>query len=139
MAAGLSEKKQLYAPMIARITNVELLTPLEKKFGILLPDGKILGHQPGQFVQVSIFGYGEAPISVCSSPTRVPGFELTVRNTGRLTDKMHSLPEGSLIGIRGPLGNGFDINALSGKDILFVCGGIGLAPLKSLISSCGKI
>ena len=133
MATVLSEKKQLYNPLIARIANVETLTYLEKRFEIMLPDGQILGHKPGQFVEVSIFGYGEAPISVSSSPTRVPAFELTVRNAGRLTDKMHTLKAGNFIGIRGPYGNGFDLNALTGKDILFVCGGIGLAPLKSLI------
>jgi len=63
----------------------------------------------------------------------MPAFELTVRNVGRITDKMHRLQAGSLIGIRGPYGNGFELEKLTGKDILFVCGGIGLAPLKSLI------
>ena len=125
--------QDLYDPLISKISKVEQLTYSEKKFEINLPDNMVLNHKPGHFVQVSIFGYGEAPISICSSPTKSPSFELTVRKTGRLTDKMHQLDSGSLIGIRGPYGNGFDVSQFKGKDMLFVCGGIGLAPLKSLI------
>jgi sulfite reductase subunit B len=123
----------LYYPLIAKVMQVEPLTVLEKRFEIALPGNRILGHQPGQFVEVSIFGYGEAPISVCSSPTKTPTFELTVRNVGKLTDKMHQLPAGSQIGIRGPFGHGFKVEDFQGKDMLYVCAGIGLAPLKSLI------
>jgi len=127
------KKQDLYYPLISTIQQVETLTATEKRFEIALPDEQILGHKPGQFVEVSIFGFGEAPISICSSPTKMPTFELTVRRTGKLTDKMHELQAGSQLGIRGPYGNGFDVSAFKGKDILFVCGGIGLAPLKSLI------
>lgn len=127
------DKQDLYYPMMSEILKVEQLTACEKRFEIALPDNKPLGHQPGQFVEVSIFGFGEAPISICSSPTKNPSFELTVRKTGRLTDKMHTLEAGGKLGIRGPFGNGFDVEALKGKDMLFIAGGIGLAPLKSLI------
>jgi len=127
------EKQDLYYPMMSEIVKVETLTALEKRFEIALPDNQVLRHNPGQFVEVSIFGFGEAPISICSSPTNIPNFELTVRNAGKLTDKMHTLKAGDKLGIRGPFGNGFDVNAFAGKDMLFICGGIGLAPLKSLI------
>ena len=127
------EIKDLYTPVIATISLVEQLTFSEKRFWIKLPRNQKLNHQPGQFVEVSIFGFGEAPISISSSPTRAPGFELTVRRTGRLTEKMHQLGVGSQIGIRGPFGNGFDVQRFKGKDMLFIAGGIGLAPLKSLI------
>ncbi len=127
------KKEDLYNPLISTITEVETLTLTEKRFKIALPDNRPLNHKPGQFVEVSIFGFGEAPISICSSPTKSPHFELTVRRTGRLTDKMHELEAGSQLGIRGPFGNGFDVDAFKGRDMLFVCGGIGLAPLKSLI------
>jgi sulfite reductase subunit B len=133
MEALAVESKSLYTPLMSEIQKIETLTLLEKKFKIHLPDNLSLDHKAGQFVEVSIFGFGEAPISICSSPTRGPGFELTVRKTGRLTDKMHLLTEGSQLGIRGPFGNGFDIEPFLKKDMLFVCGGIGLAPLKSLI------
>jgi sulfite reductase subunit B len=133
MEALAVESKTLYNPVMSEILKVDDLTETEKKFEIILPDEMPLGHKPGQFVEVSIFGFGEAPISICSSPTKSPSFELTVRRTGRVTDKMHLLDEGSLLGIRGPFGNGFDVEKFYKKDILFVCGGIGLAPLKSLI------
>lgn len=124
----------LYSPTMATILKVEELTSTEKRFEIKLPDNTALGHKPGQFVEVSLFGFGEAPISICSSPTKnMNTFDLTVRRTGRLTDKMHSLAGGETLGIRGPFGNGFDISRFEGKDVLFVAGGIGLAPLKSLI------
>jgi len=133
MEALAVESKSLYNPLISKIIKVETLTPLEKRFEILLPGDLNLDHKPGQFVEVSLFGFGEAPISICSSPTKAPSFELTVRNAGRLTDKMHLLTEGSQVGIRGPFGNGFDVAPFKKKDMRFVCGGIGLAPLKSLI------
>ena len=133
MEALAVEAKELYLPLMSEILRVDDLTETEKKFEIILPDNQPLGHKPGQFVEVSIFGFGEAPISICSSPTKSPSFELTVRKTGRLTDKMHLLKEGNLLGIRGPFGNGFDVQKFHQKDMLFVCGGIGLAPLKSLI------
>jgi sulfhydrogenase subunit gamma (sulfur reductase) len=133
METMLAAKTELYLPQMSTITRVDDLTAQEKRFEIELPSGQILGHKPGQFVEVSIFGFGEAPISICSSPTHKPNFELTVRKTGRLTDKMHNLTAGSRIGIRGPFGNGFEVERFYGKDMLFVAGGIGLAPLKSMI------
>lgn len=133
MQTSVIEKQNLYNPLISEIKNVEKLTSTEMKFEIALPDNKILDHKPGQFVEVSIFGFGEAPISICSSPTKTPNFDLTVRKVGRLTEKIHEMNTGSKIGIRGPFGNGFDVEKFKGKDLLYVCGGIGLAPLKSLI------
>ena len=127
------ESKSLYNPLMSEIVKVQTLTQLEKRFEIRLPDDLSLDHKPGQFVEVSLFGFGEAPISISSSPTRTPTFDLTVRNVGRLTDKMHLLTEGNQLGIRGPFGNGFDVVPFKKKDMLFICGGIGLAPLKSLI------
>ena len=129
----IAEKQTLYNPVISEILKVEELTPTEKRFEIALPENQELGHKPGQFVEVSIFGFGEAPISISSSPTKEKTFDLTVRRTGRLTDEMHKLTNGSKIGIRGPFGNGFDVEKFKGKDILFVAAGLGLAPLKSLI------
>ncbi|NQT20292.1 MAG: FAD/NAD(P)-binding protein [Planctomycetes bacterium] len=131
-ACSCSEK--LYLPRPATIVKVRQVTPTEKLFELRLDDGSDLGHQPGQFVEVSLFGYGEAPISVSSSPTRKGTFELCVRAAGSLTNAMHKLPEGATIGIRGPYGNGFDTEQLKGKDILFIGGGIGLVPLRSLIN-----
>ncbi|MBO8129956.1 MAG: FAD/NAD(P)-binding protein [Candidatus Marinimicrobia bacterium] len=128
------EKKILYAPEISEIIEAKFLTATEKFFKIKLPGGRDLKHIPGQFVQVSLFGVGEAPISVCSSPTQKGFFELTIRKVGMLTEKIHELEAGDKIGIRGPYGRGFDVNAFKGKDILIIGGGIGIVPLRSLIN-----
>jgi len=98
-----------------------------------MADGKPLGHMPGQFVQASLFGVGEAPISLCSSPTRAPEFELCVRAAGDVTDKLHQVAPGDYLGIRGPFGKGFPLTEMQKKDILIIAGGIGIAPLRSLI------
>ncbi len=123
----------LYLPNLAQIVRTQSLTSMEKLFEIRLRNGQDLGHQPGQFVEVSLFGIGEAPISVSSSPTQKGSFELAVRAVGNVTQALHSLPPGATLGIRGPFGKGFPLDAIKGKDLLFVAGGIGLVPLRSLI------
>lgn len=124
-----------YKPMKARIAAMHKYTQYETLFRIELDGKKELGHKPGQFVQVSLFGYGEAPISICSSPTDKNYFDLTVRRvpTGTVTSAMHKLEVGSELGIRGPYGNAFPLDKMSGKDILIVAGGLGIVPLRSLI------
>ncbi len=122
-----------FLPKLARIVAAEQFTEKEKWFRLVFQDGKPLGHKPLGFVEVSVFGVGEAPISVCSSPTRVDAFELCVRAVGSVTNALHRLGEGDTVGIRGPLGNGFDADAHKGADFLFVAGGLGLAPARSLI------
>jgi NAD(P)H-flavin reductase len=78
-------------------------------------------------------GAGEAPISISSSPTRGPHLELTVRKTGKVTTALHRLKEGDTVGIRGPFGSFFDIERFKGKNVLLIPGGLGLAPMRSLI------
>ncbi len=125
----------LFMPMLARIIRADQLTALEKVFTVDLPSGKSLGHQPGQFVEVSVFGVGEAPISISSSPSRSNGrFELCVRRVGDVTGALHRLRIGDTVGVRGPYGRGFPIERFRGKDLLFAPGGLGLAPLRSLIN-----
>ena len=125
----------LYTPELAHLTSVRPLTELEKLFSVELPDGRSLGHDPGQFVMLSIPGVGEAPISITSSPSRSNGtFELCVRQVGDVTGVLHQLDAGDMVGIRGPFGEGFPIDKMRGKDMLFAPGGLGLAPLRSLIN-----
>jgi len=128
--------RSLYRPVDCEILAVSDLTPNEKLFRLCLADGAPLGQLPGQFVQVSLLGWGEAPISVASSPTRSGWFELGVRRTGSLTGAMHQLKAGDRIGIRGPFGRPFDLAGLRGRDLLLISGGCGLAPLRSLIQYC---
>ncbi len=82
---------------------------------------------------LSVIGTGEAPFSISSSPTRPGIIELCVRRIGRVTDALFDLPPNSLVGIRGPYGNGFPIEHLEGNDLLLVAGGLGVAPLRSLL------
>jgi NAD(P)H-flavin reductase len=125
----------IYLPTTATIADIRSVGKREKVFTIELPKGVSLGNQPGQFVEVSILGVGEAPISISSSPSRSNGsFELCVRKAGDLTGVMHTLKVGDTLGIRGPFGRGFPIERFRGKDMLFAPGGLGLAPLRSLIN-----
>jgi len=121
-----------YVPLIATIKSVNTLTPTEKVFEIELPDGKQLNHNPGQFVQLLIPGIGEAPISICSSPTD-NNFFLTIRKVGDVTTAVHNMKAGDKVGIRGAFGFGFPVEKMKGSDIVMVAGGIGLAPLRSVI------
>ncbi len=93
-------------------------------------------YQPGQFMMVSLPHCGEAPISFSSTPTRPGAIHLSVRKAGKLTGAMHALVEGAVIGLRGPYGRPFPMQNLKGKNLLFVAGGIGLAPLRSVINAC---
>ncbi|MCW5977735.1 MAG: FAD/NAD(P)-binding protein [Bryobacteraceae bacterium] len=125
-----------FLPQIARIDAVRDETPDTKTFSLRFrePDeARAFRFLPGQFIELSVFGYGEAPFCLASSPTRSGMFETTIRRTGKLTDALHRLECGEEVGIRGPFGNGFDMEGARGKDLLFVAGGIGLPPLRSLI------
>jgi NAD(P)H-flavin reductase/NAD-dependent dihydropyrimidine dehydrogenase PreA subunit len=123
-----------YVPRLATIVKKVPLTANEILFDIKLNDGSELHHKPGQFVEVSVFGVGEAPISLSSPPTKKGTFQLCVRKVGSVTTKLHTLNVGDLVGVRGPFGNGFDADFLKGKDLLFIAGGLGIAPLRSLFN-----
>ena len=126
----------VFLPRIARIDAARDETPDTKTFTLRFREpenSKAFRFLPGQFVELSVFGYGEAPFCIASSPTRPDTFETTIRRTGSLTDALHQLGPGAEVGIRGPFGNGFDVEGAHGKDLLFVAGGIGLPPLRSLI------
>lgn len=129
--AGLED---LYHPVMAEIKEAKHLTSMETFYRIEMPGGEDLGHVPGQFVELSIFGVGEAPFSISSSPTQKGSFDLGVRRAGMLTDVLLRQPQGAKIGIRGPFGNGIDVEKFKGKDVLIVAGGIGLVPMRSMIN-----
>ena len=92
-----------------------------------------IDFQPGQFVVLSILGVGECPLAICSSPTDGPWIELTVRKVGRVTAALYGGPPAGALGLRGPRGKGFDLAALRGRPLVCAAGGIGLAPLRSLV------
>lgn len=138
----LQEKNsKLYVPERARIKEVEILTPLERRFLMELTERKTLGHMPGQFVMVSLLGVGEAAISIASPPDETNTFDLCIRNVGEVTKKIHELQVGDELFIRGPFGHGFDASILKkmeGKHLVFIAGGCGYFPLRSLINKALK-
>lgn len=131
--APVRSRVSAYVPFPTRVVSVESLTANERLLRLARADSRPLGHAPGQFVQVSIMGVGECPISICSSPTRPDNFELCVRRVGDVTGHIHRLQVGDVVGIRGPLGHGFEVSDLHGKDVVIVAGGLGIAPVRSLI------
>jgi len=124
-----------YISRLARIDGVARLTEKERLFKIAIEDNKSLGHSPGQFIMLSIPGYGEAPISISSPPSKKNTFEICVRAVGNLTNALHRLTKGDRLWIRGPYGKAFPVEEIKGKDLLFVAGGIGLVPMRSLIKT----
>lgn len=127
----------LYLPQAATIVKKTDMTSTDCFFEFKLDSGKDLGHQPGQFVEVSVPGWGEAPISISSSPTYKGAFQMVIRKVGSLTSALHAMKVGDKVGIRGPYGTVFPVaTEFKGKDVLFVGGGIGLVPLRSAIHYC---
>ncbi|CAL7962490.1 sulfhydrogenase subunit gamma (sulfur reductase) [Gammaproteobacteria bacterium] len=135
---NLQEKNpNLYLPERAKILKIKSLSDKEKFFEFELLDRKTSGHLPGQFFQVSILGIGEAPISITSPPSNNNRFEMSVRAIGDITTKLHTLNAGDIVYVRGPFGNGFTeatTNRMLNKHLLFIMGGIGYFPLRSLLN-----
>jgi len=92
-----------------------------------------LSYRPGQFMMLSNLGVGEAPFSISSTPSRPGLLEFCIRESGRLTSSLFRLRENDAIGVRGPYGNGFPIDQLKGKNLIITVGGLGVAPLRSLL------
>jgi sulfhydrogenase subunit gamma (sulfur reductase) len=129
------QEPSIYLPAMATIKEVRQISERDKLFKLELPGGLSLNHQPGQFVEVSVLGVGEAPISITSSPSRSNGdFEICVRRLGDLTSVLHRMGPGDKLGVRGPFGRGFPYMRFRGKDLLFALGGLGLPPGRSLIN-----
>ncbi len=124
-----------FLPAPAEIVRKDRLNDTETLYQLRLADGTELGQLPGQFVEVSVFGIGEAPFSVSSSPTRGDAFELCIRRVGDVTSALERLALGEHIGIRGPLGRGFPLEQMRGRNVLIIAGGLGIVPLRSLITN----
>lgn len=123
-------------PKVGVVTDIRIDTPDVKTFRVVGLDGnKLFEHMPGQCAMVSIPGVGEAMFSITSSPTNKEFMEFSIKKCGCLTTWLHMMEPGQQITVRGPYGNAFPVEtALKGKDLLFIAGGIGLAPLRSVIN-----
>ena len=131
-------EREALIPEIGVITDIRIDTPDVKTFRVVTPDGKKpFEHIPGQCAMLSIPGVGEALFSITSSPTNTEFMEFSIKKCGCVTSFLHAIEVGQYVTIRGPYGNGFPVeSAFKGKDLLFVAGGIGLAPLRSVINYC---
>jgi NAD(P)H-flavin reductase len=126
----------IYLPSIATVTEVRPETSDTSTFVVTFDDAKMresFTYLPGQFVELSIFGVGGCPIGIASSPTEKGFLEFCVRAVGTVTNAIHDLEVGDKLGVRGPLGNSWPTEEVEGKGLLFIGGGIGLPPLRSLI------
>ncbi|MCL0056197.1 FAD/NAD(P)-binding protein [Dehalococcoidia bacterium] len=126
----------VYLPHIMVIEKIIDETPGVRTFHFNFKDEKLrdeFSFESGQFGEYSVFGVGEATFCISSSPTRRDHLEFTLQRVGKVTNALHRLGVGAEIGFRGPYGNGFPLDLLQGKNLVFVGGGIGLAPLRSLI------
>lgn len=123
-------------PMVGVVTDIRKETPDVKTFRVEAPEGgKLFEHKPGQCAMLCVPGVGEAMFSITSSPTNKLYQEFSIKKCGVLTDYLHDLKVGDEIMVRGPYGNNFPVDTeLKGKNLLFVAGGIGLAPLRSVIN-----
>ncbi len=132
----MNNRPETLIPVLGVITDIRIDTPDVKTFRVVTPDGvKPFIHKPGQCAMLSIPGVGEAMFSITSSPTNTEFMEFSIKKCGCLTDWLHQAEVGQQITIRGPYGNAFPVDdEFAGKDLLFIAGGIGLAPLRSVIN-----
>ena len=124
-------------PMVGVITDIRRETPDVKTFRVERPEGgKLFEHLPGQCAMLCVPGVGEAMFSITSSPTNKLYQEFSIKMCGTLTEYLHSMEVGDQITVRGPYGNNFPVEGedIKGKNLLFVAGGIALAPLRSVIN-----
>jgi NAD(P)H-flavin reductase len=125
-----------YQPHLARIVRIEKMVENTQVFTLRFLDEHMVRsfrHLPGQFVMLSIPGTGEMPISISSSPTRPEVLELCVRRVGRVTSALYRMRTNDVVGVRGPYGNGYPMQEIAGHDLLLAAGGLGMAPLRSLL------
>ena len=132
--AAIAHNVGVTAPHNAKIVRITELTYNTKLFDLKFMDDHLnafFDYHPGQFAKMTIFGIGEIPLGLTSSPTTRDTFQLAVRRVGNVTNVIHQLEVGSIVGIRGPFGRGWPVEESKGKDLLFVCGGIGYFPIRS--------
>lgn len=131
-------REDVLIPKVGIVTDIRTDTPDVKTFRVEAPEGGVLfKHMPGQCAFLSMPGVGEALFSITSSPTQTNYMEFSIKRCGCVTEWLHAMEVGQQITVRGPYGNGFPVETdLKGKDLLFIAGGIGLAPLRSVINYC---
>ena len=138
MAGG--KIKNIYQPWLAKIDEIKTEVDGDraiKTFKLKFIDKKIQKNfifKLGQCIMLSLFGIGECMFAICSSPTLKDFIEISVMKHGKVTSEIHNLKTGDVVGIRGPYGNSFSLEKWKDKNLVFIGGGIGQAPLRSVIN-----
>jgi NAD(P)H-flavin reductase len=120
-----------YQPINAEIVDIIDESPTIKSF-VVRPD-ETFPFKTGQFVELTLPGEGEAPFTPSSSPNQSDQMEITIMKAGRVTSLLHDCKKGQPVGIRGPYGNGYPVDMFAGKEVYIIGGGVGLAPIRSLL------
>jgi sulfhydrogenase subunit gamma (sulfur reductase) len=131
--------ESIYVPHCMTIKEIIQETPDIKTFKLAFQDDEVkkkFDFQSGQFALYSVFGQGEATFCISNSPTRKEHIECSIKRVGKVSSAFHAQNVGDTVGFRGPYGNSFPIQEMRGKNLIFAGGGIGLAPLRSLIWNC---
>jgi sulfhydrogenase subunit gamma (sulfur reductase) len=129
--------ENVYKPHLARIIRIIPMAQDHRLFQMRFEDPKIaesFTFNPGQFLMLTVYGTGEAPFSISSSPSRRGFVELCIRRIGRVTDALYRLKDNDVLGMRGPYGNGFPVELFRDSNLILVAGGLGMAPLRSLLN-----
>lgn len=126
----------LYTPELMVIREIIPETPDTTTFRLQFqnPDtARTFAFRAGQFAEYSVFGEGECTFCIASSPTRPDFIECSFKQAGKVTTAMRRLNVGDVIGLRGPYGNHFPLERMEGRNVVFIAGGIGLAPVRCVI------
>jgi len=122
-----------YIPKLALIKDITEESRNIRTLTVAFKDNTPFDPQPGQFVELSLFGYGEFPVSIAGVLDPAAGiFQTTIRRMGGVTERIADLKVNSTVGVRGPFGKGYPVEKLDGKDIVLVAGGMGIASIKYL-------
>jgi len=126
----------IYKPELVKIVDIVQETPDIKTFKLKFKEDSLRNNfsfRAGQFAEYSVFGEGECTFCIASSPTRQDYLECSFKIAGKVTNALKKLNVGDTIGLRGPYGNSFPLEEMKGKNIVFIAGGIGLAPVRCII------
>lgn len=132
-SANVNEVESPYYPLRTKVLDVITETPTIKT--LVLKPPRPIPFRAGQFMQLTVFGVGEAPFTPSSSPYQLETMEITILKAGYVTEAIHRLKAGDDVGLRGPFGKGYPLEKFEGKEILVVGGGVGLAPLRALLNA----
>lgn len=123
----------IYRPIRTEVLEIITETPTIKT--VRLKPEEPLTFKTGQFIELTVPGAGEAPFTPSSNPSVKDVLEVSIMRVGKVTEKIHQLAKGDIVGLRGPFGNGYPLDDFKGKEVLIVGGGCGFAPLRSLMYS----